>query len=69
MVLIKDFNNHDIYCRDNATGFKQPRFLVSTDDNCLTLVVKEMIRGDILLDLTFINRLIKDETLMNKQEK
>lgn len=61
---MKDFNNPYICCRDNATGLKQSRgFLVDTDDKCLTQVIKEMMRGDILLDLFFTNKeaLFRDE--------
>ncbi|GAB0179817.1 hypothetical protein GRJ2_000447000 [Grus japonensis] len=70
LVVMKDFNNPDICWRDNPTGHKQPRrFLGNTDDNCLTqvvkesMVVKEPMRGGILLDLIFTNKdaLVRDE--------
>lgn len=64
LVLMKDFNNPDICCRDNVTGLKQSRgFLVYTDIKSLTQVIKEMMRGNILLDLIFTNKeaLFRDE--------
>lgn len=50
-------NHPDIYWRDNTAGHKQSSwFLEGMEDSFLTQVIKELMRGDTLLDLILTNK-------------
>ena len=61
---MKDFSSPDYLLEGQPNRTQQSRrFLGYTDDNCLTQVVKEPMRGDVLLVLIFTNKeaLVRDE--------
>lgn len=60
---MKDFTSPDYLLEGQSNSTQSRRFLGYTDGNCLTQVVKEPIRRDILLVLIFTNKeaLVRDE--------
>ncbi|GAB0179147.1 hypothetical protein GRJ2_000380000 [Grus japonensis] len=57
LVLMGDFNHHNICWRDNTAGHKQSRrFLESVDDNFLLQVIEEPTRRGIMPDLVLTSK-------------
>lgn len=56
LVLLGNFNHHDICWRDNIAGCKQSRRFLESSDNLLTQVVEEQTRKGTLPDLLLMNK-------------
>ena len=57
LVLMKDFNHHQVCWKDNTAGHKQSkRFLECTDNHFLTQAIEESTRRGALLDLLLTNK-------------